>query len=80
MAAARLPGAEVLGGGTVDTEIDWEEDARSQLEGSLATAAEGSSSVQTSGLPREFGAPADVLCDLAAHLEASLIASSATAA
>ncbi|MET0420361.1 MAG: universal stress protein [Acidimicrobiia bacterium] len=74
MAASAIASAEVAVAAPVGAELEWEEDARQTLEGSLSVAA---TSAARPGLTIEtharFGAPADVLCDLAAHLQADLI-------
>ncbi len=74
MAANAIASAEVAVAAPVGAELEWEEEARQSLEGSLAGAA---ASAARPGLTIEtharFGAPADVLCDLAAHLQADLI-------
>jgi nucleotide-binding universal stress UspA family protein len=74
MAASAIASAEMAVAAPVGAELEWEEDARQSLEAGLADAA------QRAGRPglnvethARFGAPAEVLCDLAAHLQADLI-------
>ena len=74
MAASAIANAEVTVAAPVGAELEWEDEARHTLEGSLESAA---AAAARPGLAIEtharFGAPADVLCDLAAHLQADLI-------
>jgi nucleotide-binding universal stress UspA family protein len=74
MAASAIANAEVAVAAPVGAEVEWEDDARHNLESSLAaaaaTAARPGLSIETHA---RFGAPADVLCDLASHLQADLI-------
>jgi nucleotide-binding universal stress UspA family protein len=74
MAANAIASAEVAVAAPVGVELEWEDDARTALESSLAAAA---ANAARPGLNIEtharFGTPADVLCDLAAHLNADLI-------
>ena len=54
--------------------VQWEEEAREELEGTLAQAARDAARVGvTVETHARFGSPAEVLCDIAAHLDADLI-------
>jgi nucleotide-binding universal stress UspA family protein len=74
MAASAIASAEVAAAAPVSAELDWEDDARRRLENALGEAA---GKIGRPGLTIEtharFGAPAEVLCDMAAHLQADLI-------
>jgi nucleotide-binding universal stress UspA family protein len=74
MAANAVASAELATATPVGAEIEWEAEARTELEQMLATVAEqvGTESLEVKTHAR-FGAPAEVLCDMAAHLEADLI-------
>jgi nucleotide-binding universal stress UspA family protein len=74
MATTALASAEAVVAAPVAAEIDWEGDARVRLDDLLARAGE---EIRRRGIKVEtharFGAPAEVLCDMAAHLNADLI-------
>ena len=74
MAANAVASAELATATPVGAEIEWEAETRGQLEQMLADLAGrvGSDSLTIETHAR-FGAPAEVLCDMAAHLEADLI-------
>jgi len=74
MAASAIASAELATAAPVGAEVEWENDARTRLEELLAGAAEraGRESLTVETHAR-FGAPAEVLCDMAAHLQADLI-------
>ncbi|HEX5587052.1 MAG TPA: universal stress protein [Acidimicrobiia bacterium] len=74
MAASAIASAEMAVAAPVGAELEWEEEARTSLEQLLSEAAarvgRDSLTVETHA---RFGAPAEVLCDMAAHLNADLI-------
>ena len=74
MAASAVASAELATAAPVGAEIEWEAESRGRLEQMLAELA---GRVGTDSLTIEtharFGTPAEVLCDMAAHLEADLI-------
>jgi nucleotide-binding universal stress UspA family protein len=74
MAAAAIASAEMATAAPAGAELEWEESARTALERLLADAAEraGRESLTVETHAR-FGAPAEVLCDMAAHLQADLL-------
>jgi nucleotide-binding universal stress UspA family protein len=59
----------------VAAERSWEEEIKVELEGALTNAAETAKRVCDTRIETHarFGSPAEVLCDLAAHLGADLI-------
>ena len=74
MAASAIASADVTAAAPVGVEVEWEDDARHTIEGALAGVAKGAARVGvTVETHARFGAPAEVLCDMAAHLHADLI-------
>ncbi|MFI5046358.1 MAG: universal stress protein [Acidimicrobiia bacterium] len=74
MAANAVASAELATAAPVGAEIEWEAEMRQGLESMLSELAErvGGDSLTVETHAR-FGAPAEVLCDMAAHLQADLI-------
>ena len=74
MAASAIASAEMATAAPAGVEVEWETDARTRLEELLSNAAQraGRESLTVETHAR-FGAPAEVLCDMAAHLQADLI-------
>ena len=74
MAASAIANAEMAAATPAGAELQWEEDARARLEAMLAASAEraGGDAVTVETHAR-FGSPAEVLCDMATHLQADLI-------
>jgi nucleotide-binding universal stress UspA family protein len=74
MAASAIASAEMALSAPAGAELEWEEEARQALEAALAEAARRAGrpdlNVETHA---RFGAPAEVLCDFAAHLDADLL-------
>ena len=74
MAASAIASAEMAVAAPVGAELEWEEEARKALEAALGEAAGRAGrpglNVETHA---RFGAPAEVLCDFAAHIGADLI-------
>jgi nucleotide-binding universal stress UspA family protein len=72
--AATLGSSEMAVAGSAAAAMEWEEDARHNLEGTLEQSARDAAregvTVETHA---RFGSPAEVLCDLATHLHADLI-------
>jgi nucleotide-binding universal stress UspA family protein len=74
MAASAIASAEMAVAAPVGAELEWEEEARSSLEQLLSdAAARADREALTVETHARFGAPAEVLCDMAAHLNADLI-------
>jgi nucleotide-binding universal stress UspA family protein len=74
MAANAVASAELATATPVGVELEWEEEVRDELEHMLGGLADrfGTDTLTIETYAR-FGAPAEVLCDMAAHLEADLI-------
>jgi nucleotide-binding universal stress UspA family protein len=74
MAATAMSSSEMAMASAASAGLEWEHEARKQLEGTLEQSARDAA---REGLTIEtharFGTPAEVLCDLAAHLQADLI-------
>jgi nucleotide-binding universal stress UspA family protein len=74
MASSAIASSEMAVAGSAAAAMEWEEDARKNIEGTLEQAARDAG---REGLAIEthsrFGSPAEVLCELAAHLNADLI-------
>jgi nucleotide-binding universal stress UspA family protein len=74
MAASAMAASEMAVAGGAAAGAQWEEEARQQVEGTLEQSARDAA---RDGLTIEtharFGSPAEVLCDLAAHLQADLL-------
>jgi nucleotide-binding universal stress UspA family protein len=74
MAANAVASAELATAAPIGAELEWESETRDHLEEMLAAVA---AEVGTDDLKVEtharFGTPAEVLCDMALHLEADLI-------
>src|SRR5215216_2018322 len=64
-----------LSGSAVAAERGWEEEIKTELEQALSNAAEVAKRVCDTRIETHarFGSPAEVLCDIAAHLQADLI-------
>jgi nucleotide-binding universal stress UspA family protein len=74
MAANAVASAELATAAPIGAELEWESETRDHLEQMLAgMAAEVGDDRLTVETHARFGTPAEVLCDLAAHLEADLI-------
>jgi nucleotide-binding universal stress UspA family protein len=74
MAASAMAASEMAVAGAVASGLEWEEEARHALEGTLERAGrDASRSGVTVETHARFGSPAEVLCDLAAHVDADLI-------
>ncbi|MET0628586.1 MAG: universal stress protein [Acidimicrobiia bacterium] len=74
MAASAIASAEMAVAAPVGAELEWEEEARNSLEQLLSdAAARANRDTLTVETHARFGAPAEVLCDMAAHLNADLI-------
>jgi nucleotide-binding universal stress UspA family protein len=70
-----LAAGEMAAAAPVAAEASWEEEIKRELETTLGRAADtagsaGSARIETHA---RFGSPAEVLCDMAAHLQADLI-------
>ena len=70
-----LAAGEMAAAAPVAAELSWEDEIKQELERTLGRAAEtagraGDTRIETHA---RFGSPAEVLCDLAAHLQADLI-------
>jgi nucleotide-binding universal stress UspA family protein len=70
-----MAAGEMVAAAPVGAEASWEDEIKRELEHTLGRAAEtagtaGDTRIETHA---RFGSPAEVLCDMAAHLEADLI-------
>jgi len=74
MAATAIASSEMAVAGSAGAAMEWEEDARKNLDGTLEQSARDAAregvTVETHA---RWGSPAEVLCELAAHLDADLI-------
>ncbi|HEY7105038.1 MAG TPA: universal stress protein [Acidimicrobiia bacterium] len=74
MAATAMASGELAVSGAAAAGAEWEQDVRRSLEGTLDQSARDA---ERAGVTIEtharFGNPAEVLCDLAGHLQADLI-------
>ena len=74
MAATAIASSEMAVAGSAGAAMEWEEDARHNLEGTLEQSARDAArqgvTIETHA---RWGTPAEVLCELAAHLDADLI-------
>ena len=74
MAATAIASSEMAVASGAAAGLEWEQEARQQLEGTLEQSARDAAregvTIETHA---RFGSPAEVLCDLAAHLQADLI-------
>jgi nucleotide-binding universal stress UspA family protein len=74
MASTAIATSEMAVAGSAGAAMGWEEDVRQNLESMLEQSArEAAREGVTVETHARFGAPAEVLCDLAAHLQADLI-------
>ena len=74
MASAALASSEMAVAGSAGAAMQWEEEARKSVDGTLEQSARDAArdgvTIETHA---RFGSPAEVLCDLAAHLNADLL-------
>jgi nucleotide-binding universal stress UspA family protein len=70
-----LAASELAASAPIAAERNWEEEIKAELERSLGQAADTASSAGKCNIETHarFGNPAEVLCDMAAHLSADLI-------
>jgi nucleotide-binding universal stress UspA family protein len=74
MAASAIASSEMAVAGSAGAAMEWEQEAKQVLDGTLEQsgrdAAREGLTIETHA---RFGSPAEVLCELAAHLQADLI-------
>src|SRR3954454_14004183 len=75
LSATALAASEMAAAAPVAAERGWEQEIKAELEQTLGRAADaagraGGTRIETHA---RFGSPAEVLCDMAAHLQADLI-------
>ena len=75
MLRARLAASELAASAPVAAERNWEVEIKAELEETLGQAADTASGAGDTKIETHarFGNPAEVLCDMAAHLDADLI-------
>jgi nucleotide-binding universal stress UspA family protein len=75
LSPSAVAAGEMAAAAPVAAERTWEEEIKAELEGALTAAAETAKRVCDTRIETHarFGSPAEVLCDLAAHLQADLI-------
>src|SRR5439155_17256545 len=75
LSSTALAAGEMAAAAPVAAELGWEDEIRAELDATLERAAETAqracdTSIETHA---RFGSPAEVLCDIATHLQADLI-------
>ena len=75
LSGSAIAAGEMAAAAPVAAERSWEEEIKSELQETLNRAAETAKRVCDTRIETHarFGSPAEVLCDLAAHLQADLI-------
>jgi nucleotide-binding universal stress UspA family protein len=75
MSPSAVAAGEMAAAAPVAAERSWEEEIRAELESTLNRAADNAKRVCDTRIETHarFGSPAEVLCDLADHLQADLI-------
>jgi nucleotide-binding universal stress UspA family protein len=75
LSPSAVAAGEMAAAAPIAAERSWEEEIRAELEQTLSVAAETAQRVCDTRIETHarFGSPAEVLCDLAAHLQADLI-------
>src|SRR3954465_3994396 len=75
LSGSAVAAGEMAAAAPVAAERSWEEAIKSELGQGLSNAAEGAKRVGDTRIETHarFGSPAEVLCDIAAHLQADLI-------
>jgi nucleotide-binding universal stress UspA family protein len=75
LAAGALGAGEMAATVPVSAELTWEDEIRSELQGTLNRAAEAAERACDTRIETHarFGSPAEVLCELAGELDADLI-------
>src|SRR5690348_16196660 len=75
LSASAMAAGEMAAAAPVSAERDWEEEIKSELETTLTRAAETAQRACDTRIETHarFGSPAEVLCELAGHLQADLI-------
>jgi nucleotide-binding universal stress UspA family protein len=70
-----MAAGEMAASAPVAAERDWEEEIKSELETTLTRAAETAQRACDTRIETHarFGSPAEVLCDIAGHLQSDLI-------
>jgi nucleotide-binding universal stress UspA family protein len=75
LSPSAVAAGEMAAAAPVAAERSWEEEIKSELEGALNRAADTAKRVCDTRIETHarFGSPAEVLCDIAGHLQADLI-------
>ncbi len=75
LSPSAVAAGEMAAAAPVAAERTWEQEIKSELERALSSAAETAKRVCDTRIETHarFGSPAEVLCEIAAHLEADLI-------
>ena len=75
LSPSAVAAGEMAAAAPVAAERTWEEEIKTELESTLSRAAETAQRACDTRIETHarFGSPAEVLCDLAAHLQADLI-------
>jgi nucleotide-binding universal stress UspA family protein len=75
LSPSAVAAGEMAAAAPVAAERSWEEEIKTELQDTLARAAETAKRACDTRIETHarFGSPAEVLCDLAAHLQADLI-------
>jgi len=75
LSATAISASELAAAAPIAAERNWEAEVREELERTLSQAAEiaGRSADTTVETHARFGNPAEVLCDMASHLNADLV-------
>jgi nucleotide-binding universal stress UspA family protein len=75
LSASALAAGEMAAAAPVAAERDWEDEIKVELESTLERAADTAKRACDTRIETHarFGSPAEVLCDLAGHLQADLI-------
>ena len=70
-----MAAGEIAAAAPVAAEASWEDEIKRELEQTLGRAADTAGNAGTTRIETHarFGSPAEVLCDMAAHLQADLI-------
>jgi nucleotide-binding universal stress UspA family protein len=75
LSSTAMAAGEMAASAPVAVERGWEDEIKSELETTLSRAAEAAQRASDTRIETHarFGSPAEVLCELAAHLQADLI-------
>ena len=75
LSGSAVAAGEMAAAAPVAAELSWEDEIKVELDATLARAAETAQRVCDTRIETHarFGSPAEVLCDMASHLQADLI-------